>query len=70
MKKLFAFAVAAMFAGGVAFAQAPATAPKKEDAKTEAPKKEDAKKTAKAKKDAEAKAKKDAEATKKPEDKK
>ncbi len=70
MKKLFAFAVAVVFAGGIAFAQTPAAEPKKEEAKKEAPKKEDAKKSAKAKKDAEAKAKKDAETTKKPEDKK
>ena len=53
MKKLFAFAVAMVFAGGIAFAQTPAVEPKKEEAKKETPKKEDAKKSAKAKKEAE-----------------
>jgi hypothetical protein len=65
MKKLFAFAVAVVLAGGIAFAQTPAAEPKKEATPT----KEEAKKSAKHHKDADAKAKKEAEAAKKPEDK-
>jgi predicted porin len=77
MKKLFAFAVAVVFAGGVAFAQAPATDTKKDDTKKEDTKKTDAKadtkKTDAKKTDAKkTDAKKDpkAEATPKPEEKK